>query len=122
MSVLQGPRPAAREPQFEAVQPDVLGVSGGQPNCWADFNNDGYLDLAITNNNPAGKNAVYRNLLAANQAHNSLQVIVLDSKGHFTRAGSEVRLYVAGTRKVLGGHPHDQSTVPTEVGRRAGLE
>src|SRR4029077_1606548 len=31
-------------PVFELVQPDVFGASGGQPNAWADFNNDGQLD------------------------------------------------------------------------------
>ena len=30
------------------------------------------------------------------------EVLVLDSKGHATRAGAEVRLYVAGSRKVVG--------------------
>jgi len=34
-------------PRFESVQPYVFGVSGGQPNCWADFNNDGNLDLFV---------------------------------------------------------------------------
>jgi hypothetical protein len=70
---------------------------------FADFNKDGAIDLAISNNNPEGKNAVYRNLLPAAQARKSLQVVVLDSKGHYTRAGAEVRLYAAGTRKVVGG-------------------
>jgi hypothetical protein len=50
-------------------------------------------------------------------------VIVLDSKGHYTRAGSEVRLYVAGTRKVVGGRIVDagsgytsQSQAPVHFG------
>jgi len=34
-------------PQFELVQPDLFAVAGGQPNCWADFNNDGHLDLFV---------------------------------------------------------------------------
>ena len=38
---------AACVPEFELVQPDLFGVSGGQPNCWADFNNDGLLDLFV---------------------------------------------------------------------------
>src|SRR5436305_13282141 len=33
--------------QFELVQPDLFNVAGGQPNCWADFNNDGHLDLFV---------------------------------------------------------------------------
>ena len=35
-------QPAA--PRFELVQPELFGVTGGQPNAWADFDNDGDLD------------------------------------------------------------------------------
>src|SRR5690349_833977 len=39
---------AADEAQrFELVQPELFGVSGGQPSCWADFNADGYVDLFV---------------------------------------------------------------------------
>src|SRR5258706_363993 len=31
-------------PHFELVQPELFGVTGGQPNAWADFDNDGDLD------------------------------------------------------------------------------
>src|SRR5882724_6694472 len=31
-------------PRFELVQPELFGASGGQPNAWADFDNDGDLD------------------------------------------------------------------------------
>ena len=41
-----GAGPAAL-PLFEAVQPDLFTASGGQPNAWADFDNDGDLDLFI---------------------------------------------------------------------------
>ena len=34
-------------PHFELVQPDLFAGSGGQPNCWADFDNDGDLDLFV---------------------------------------------------------------------------
>jgi penicillin G amidase len=69
---------------------------------FADFDRDGAVDLALCNNNPDGRNSIARNLLSPAQAHKSLQVIVLDAKGHFTRAGSEVRLYVAGSRTAVG--------------------
>src|SRR5256885_12681359 len=38
--------PAAPEsrPTFELIQPDLFGVAGGQPNAWADYDNDGDLD------------------------------------------------------------------------------
>ncbi len=31
-------------PRFELVQPELFGVTGGQPNAWADVDNDGDLD------------------------------------------------------------------------------
>jgi penicillin G amidase len=90
---------------------------------FADFDKDGAVDLALCNNNPEGRNSIARNVLPAAQARRSLQVIVLDSKGHFTRAGSEIRLYAAGSRKVVGSRIVDtgsgytsQSAAPVHFG------
>jgi len=69
---------------------------------WVDFDGDGDLDLALTNNNPNGAHPLYRNLLPAARAKQSVQVMVVDERGRATRAGSEVRVYRAGTRKLLG--------------------
>ena len=110
--------------KFVDVTPELFRKHGATHAVeFADFDGDGAIDLAIGNNNPEGKNAVYRNLLPAAQARKSLQVMVLDSKGHSTRAGSEVRLYAAGTRKVVGGRIVDsgsgytsQSQVPVHFG------
>ena len=39
--------PDVSVPHFELVQADLFTGSGGQPNCWADFDNDGDLDLFV---------------------------------------------------------------------------
>jgi hypothetical protein len=69
---------------------------------WFDADQDGDLDLALANNNPEGVNSLYRNLLPSDRAHRSVQVVVLDRRGRHTQAGSEVRIYAAGSRKGLG--------------------
>jgi hypothetical protein len=69
---------------------------------WADFDGDGDLDLALTNNNPEGGHPLYRNTLPADRAKRSIQIAVVDTRGRATRAGSEVRAYAAGTRTLLG--------------------
>src|SRR5260370_26330504 len=39
----QGPQKTGA-PAFELVQPDLFSASGGEPNAWGDFDNDGDLD------------------------------------------------------------------------------
>lgn len=38
---------ASAGPRFQSIQPDVFGVSGGQPGAWADVDGDGDLDLFV---------------------------------------------------------------------------
>jgi len=47
-------------PRFELVQPGVFAVTGGQPSCWADYDNDGDLDLFVGFKD-AVANRLYRN-------------------------------------------------------------
>jgi penicillin G amidase len=90
---------------------------------WVDFDGDGALDLALANNNPNGGHYLLRNVLPPDRAARSIQVSVVDAKGRHTRAGSEVRVYAAGTRTVLGGRLVDtgsgycsQSVIPVHIG------
>jgi len=89
--------------RFVDVTPEIFRKHGATHGIqWVDFDMDGALDLALANNNPEGKNGLFRNLLPAPLARRSLRIAVVDSRGRYTRAGSEVRLYAAGTRTVLG--------------------
>jgi hypothetical protein len=69
---------------------------------WVDFDQDGDLDLSLAANDPAGSHFLFRNDLPAAVAGRSIQVLVLDARGHYTRAGSEVRVFRAGTSELLG--------------------
>lgn len=87
---------------FEDVTPDnVLALQADHGVQWADFDNDGDEDLALTGARPDGMHLLLRNLLPTARGR-SLQVRVVDGRGRATRAGAEVRLYSSGTRRVLG--------------------
>jgi hypothetical protein len=87
------------EDRFTDVTPEVIKENvGGYGVQWADFDSDGDLDLALSSRN----HYVIRNLLPAERARSSLQIMLLDAEGRHTRAGSEIRLYAAGTDKLLG--------------------
>ncbi len=89
--------------RFSDVIPELILKHGATHGVqWADFDGDGAVDLALANNNPGSANHLYRNVLPAAAARRSLQVLVLDQNGRYTRAGSEVRIYKPGTRQVWG--------------------
>jgi hypothetical protein len=107
--------------RFSAAPTPAHGATHGIQ--WADFDGDGALDLAIANNNPNGTHYLYRNLLPPEAARRSIQVMVVDRRGHPTKAGSEVRIYAPGTRTVWGGRIVDtgsgycsQSVAPVHFG------
>jgi hypothetical protein len=69
---------------------------------WVDYDRDGAVDLSLTRGySPVGGHFLFKNLLPKAQAQQSLQVTVLDAKGHFTQQGAEVRVYGVGG-KLLG--------------------
>ncbi len=90
---------------------------------WVDYNNDGGLDLTVTRGYTAkGGHFVFRNTLPDSVKRRSLEVTVLDSKGHWTRFGAEVRLFdragkLLATRQVsTGGGYNSQSAAPLHFG------
>ncbi|HSA54698.1 MAG TPA: FG-GAP-like repeat-containing protein [Gemmatimonadaceae bacterium] len=89
--------------RFENVTPDSVGALQADHGVqWADVDGDGDEDLALTGVRPDGMHVVLRNALPPDAAARSLLVRVVDANGRATRAGAEVRVYAAGTRRLLG--------------------
>ena len=89
---------------------------------WVDFDGDGALDLALANNDAKGGHYLFRNLLAATAARRSLAIDVRDERGRRTKPGAEVRMYAAGTRRLIssglvdsGGGYCSQNVMPVHV-------
>lgn len=107
--------------RLEAVTPaELTAVPATHGAQWADVDGNGAIDLALAGQGP---HAVLANLLPDSVARRSLKVRVLDRRGRATRAGAEVRVYAAGTRRLLAlrlvdaGSGYDaQSDVPVHVG------
>jgi hypothetical protein len=67
---------------------------------FVDFDRDGRLDLALTNNDAdGGGHPLLRNTSA--MRGRSIAIEVTDANARRSRAGSEVRAYRAGTRELL---------------------
>jgi FG-GAP-like repeat len=108
---------------FAEALPDVIlkhdATHGVQ---FVDFDQDGRLDLALTNNDPdGGGHPLLRNI--ASMRGRSIAVEVTDPNARRTRAGSEVRAYRAGTRQMLSSAIVDsgsgycsQSDMPVHLG------
>ena len=90
---------------------------------FVDFDNDGGLDLTVTDGyGPVGGHFVFRNTLPDDAKRRSLSVVVLDSKGHHTRFGAEIRLFdrsgriIASRVVVTGGGYNTQRAAPVHFG------
>jgi hypothetical protein len=107
--------------RYEPVIPEILSaIPADHGALWADFGGDGALDLAVTGQGP---HAVLANELPAPVAQRSLRVRVVDPLGRATRAGAEVRVYEAGTQRLLatrlvdaGSGYNAQSDAPVHIG------
>lgn len=76
--------------------------TGDHGTAFVDFDGDGALDLSITKGyNVTGGHYLFRNMLASDRASQSLQILILDSKGHYTQAGAEIRIFTP-EGKLLG--------------------
>lgn len=95
---------------------------------WADVDGDFDLDLALTGARADGMHLVLRNTLPRADAARGLHVRVVDGRGRATRAGAEVRVFAAGTSRLVGarlvdsGSGYDaQSEMPVHVGVPGGV-
>jgi len=110
--------------KFEDVTPEnVKSLAADHGALWADFDRDGDEDLALTGAGATPLPLVLQNRLAGADAARSLKVRVVDGDGRATRAGAEVRLYEAGTKRLLGARLVDtgssynaQSDIPLHFG------
>jgi hypothetical protein len=84
------------------MPPLIASNNGSHGVTWVDFDGDGDLDLALTNNHVQGTHPLYRNELPRAIAERSLQVSVVNANSRATRPGAEVRVFAAGTRRLLG--------------------
>jgi hypothetical protein len=114
---------------FEDVTPaNIRALHADHGVQWADVDGDGDLDLALTGSRRDGMHLVMRNLLPAADAARGLHVRVVDARGRATLAGAEVRVFAAGTTRLLGarlvdaGSGYDaQSDMPVHVGVPPGV-
>ena len=104
----------------EVTPPALTAIPADHAAQWADVNGDGTADLLLAGQGP---HAVLLNVQPPGLARRSVQVRVRDARGYATRAGAEVRVYAAGTRRLLGmrlvdaGSSYDaQSDVPVHFG------
>ncbi len=112
----------------DVTPPSVRRLQADHGVQWADVDGDGDLDLALTGARPDGMHLVLANGLAAADARRGLHVRVLDAAGRATLAGAEVRVFAAGTTRLVGarlvdaGSGYDaQNDMPVHVGVPAGI-
>ncbi|MGQ0649927.1 MAG: FG-GAP-like repeat-containing protein [Gemmatimonadaceae bacterium] len=115
---------------FEDVTPDSIGAQQADHGAqWGDLDRDGDVDLLLTGSAPRGMQMLWRNGLSPAAASRSLQVRVRDRNGRATAPGAEVRIYRAGTRRLVAagwvdaGSGYDaQNDAPVHLGLPAGID
>jgi len=87
---------------IDVTPPELLELNSDHAATWVGYDLDGDLDLALTGVGDDGMHHLMQNLLRPEFAGHSLKVRLLDEQGGATRAGAEVRVYAAGTDRLLG--------------------
>lgn len=107
----------------DVTPPNILALNSSHGVQWADVDGDGALDLALAGSRADANHTLLHNVLPPAVARRSLQIRVVDAQGRATRAGAEVRIYAAGTNRLLGmrlvdtGSGYDsQSDMPVHFG------
>ncbi|MEO7520510.1 MAG: CRTAC1 family protein, partial [Gemmatimonas sp.] len=109
---------------FADRTPDnLLALNASHGVAWGDTDGDGALDLALAGSRADASHPVLRNVLSPEVAKRSLHVRVLDATGKFGIAGAEVRVFAAGTKRLLatrftdaGSGYNAQSDAPVHFG------
>lgn len=115
--------------RFEEVTPDNLRALAADHGAqWADVDGDGDEDLALTGVAAKPMPLLFRNLLAKPDATRSILVRTVDDRVRATRAGTEVRVYAAGTKQLVAARIVDsgsgynaQNDVPVQIGLPAAI-
>ena len=90
---------------FDDATPDTLRkLNADHGAAWADFDDDGDLDLALTGVGTDVMPLLFRNQLSPELSKRSIFVRVIDGRGRATMPGAEVRVYATtpGARTLLG--------------------
>ncbi len=88
--------------RFENQIPDIVMANDTDHGVqFADYDNDGDLDLSLAANDPSGSHSLFRNELPEDERR-AMRIAVVDENGHAVMAGSEVRVLQAGTDNLLG--------------------
>lgn len=86
----------------DVTPPPISEVAADHGATWVDYDLDGDLDLSLTGVPDDAVHHLLQNLLRPEFQAHSIQVRVLDATGRATRAGAEVRVFAAGTDRLLG--------------------